>query len=59
MVRGREGGSAYRRMNSARAAFIFIGDYFTTPEDEYAVGSQLKWTRDGNDWVLLRGRRRM
>jgi hypothetical protein len=19
-----------------------------TPEDEYAIGSQLKWTRDGN-----------
>jgi hypothetical protein len=30
-----------------------------TPEDEYAIRSQLKWKRDGSDWVLLRGRRRM
>jgi hypothetical protein len=29
-----------------------------TPEEEFAIGSQLKWTRDGNDYVLLRGRRR-
>jgi hypothetical protein len=30
-----------------------------TPEEEYAIRSQLKWKRDGSDWVLLRGRRRM
>ena len=30
-----------------------------TPEEEYAVRSQLKWKRDGNDWVLLYNRRRM
>ena len=30
-----------------------------TPEEEFAIGSQLKWARDGTDWVLLRGRRRM
>ena len=30
-----------------------------TPEEEFAIGSQLKWARDGSDWVLLRGRRRM
>lgn len=27
--------------------------------DEYAIRSQLKWRRDGADWVLHRGRRRM
>jgi hypothetical protein len=30
-----------------------------TPEEEYAAGLQLEWKRDGNDYVLLRGRRRM
>jgi hypothetical protein len=30
-----------------------------TPEEEYAIRSQLKWKRDGSDWILLRGRRRM
>jgi hypothetical protein len=30
-----------------------------TLEEEYAIGSQLKWQRDGSQWVLLRGRRRM
>jgi hypothetical protein len=30
-----------------------------TPEEEYAIRSQLKWKRDGSDWVLVRGRRRM
>ena len=30
-----------------------------TPEEEHAIRSQLKWKRDGSDWVLLRGRRRM
>jgi hypothetical protein len=33
--------------------------YFMTPEEEFAIRSQLKWKRDGNDYVLLRGRRRM
>ena len=29
-----------------------------TPEEEHAIRSQLKWKRDGSDWVvLLRGRR--
>jgi hypothetical protein len=30
-----------------------------TPEEEFVIGSQLKWACDGSDWVLLRGRRRM
>ena len=30
-----------------------------TQEEEYTIRSQLKWKRDGSDWVLLRGRRRM
>jgi hypothetical protein len=30
-----------------------------TPEQEFAIRSKLKWQRDGNDWVLLYGRRRM
>ena len=30
-----------------------------TQEEEYTIRSQLKWKRDGGDWVLLRGRRRM
>jgi hypothetical protein len=25
-----------------------------TTEEEYAIRSQLKWKRDGSDWVLLR-----
>jgi hypothetical protein len=30
-----------------------------TDEQEYAARSQLRWRRDGDAWVLLRGRRRM
>jgi hypothetical protein len=28
-------------------------------EQEYAVRSKLRWWRDGSDWILLHGRRRM
>jgi hypothetical protein len=43
-----------------RRVFSFSSEiYFMTPEEEYAIRSQLKWKRDGSDWVLLRGRRRM
>jgi hypothetical protein len=30
-----------------------------TDEDEFAAGSQLKWQRDGDAWILLYRRRRM
>ena len=30
-----------------------------TPEEEFAARSQLKWQRDGDEWVLLYRRRRM
>jgi hypothetical protein len=30
-----------------------------TDEEEYAIRSKLKWQRDGTDWILLYGRRRM
>ena len=30
-----------------------------TPEEEFAARSQLKWQRDGSDWILLYHRRRM
>jgi hypothetical protein len=43
----------------APGLFIFIGAYSMTQEEEYTLRSQLKWKRDGSDWVLLRGRRRM
>jgi hypothetical protein len=48
-------------MSSAIAPglFIFIGDHFMAPEEEYAIRSQLRWKPDGSDWVLLHGRRRM
>jgi hypothetical protein len=65
-------GLAYRRKYPARplsfskhdpaiapGLFIFIGAYSMTQEEEYTIRSQLKWKRDGSDWVLLRGRRRM
>jgi hypothetical protein len=29
-----------------------------TPEEEFAARSQLKWQRDGDEWVLLYRRRR-
>jgi hypothetical protein len=29
------------------------------PEEEFAARSQLKWQRDGDEWVLLYRRRRM
>jgi hypothetical protein len=43
----------------APGLFIFIGAYSMTQEEEYTIRSQLKWKRDGSDWVLLRRRRRM
>jgi hypothetical protein len=30
-----------------------------TDEEEFAARSQLKWQRDGRDWILLYRRRRM
>lgn len=30
-----------------------------TDEEEFAARSQLKWQRDGSDWILLYRRRRM
>ncbi len=30
-----------------------------TDEDEFAARSQLKWTREGDAWILLYRRRRM
>jgi hypothetical protein len=30
-----------------------------TDEEEYAIRSKLKWQRDGANWILLYGRRRM
>ena len=30
-----------------------------TDQDEFAARSQLKWTREGNAWILLYRRRRM
>jgi hypothetical protein len=30
-----------------------------TPEEEFAARSQLKWQRDGDEWVLLYRRRRI
>jgi hypothetical protein len=30
-----------------------------TGEEEFAARSQLKWTREGNAWILLYRRRRM
>jgi hypothetical protein len=30
-----------------------------TDKDEFAARSQLKWTREGNAWILLYRRRRM
>ena len=30
-----------------------------TNEDEFSARSQLKWTREGNAWILLYRRRRM
>jgi hypothetical protein len=45
---------------ATRRVFSFSSEIiFMTPEEEHAIRSQLKWKRDGSDWVLLRGRRRM
>ena len=30
-----------------------------TDEEEFAARAQLKWTRDGDAWILLHRRRRM
>jgi len=47
------------RPGHCAGSFHFIGAYSMTQEEEYTIRSQLKWKRDGSDWVLLRGRRRM
>ena len=39
--------------------FQGIAKMRTTDEQEYAIRSQLKWRRDGADWILMHGRRRL
>src|SRR5262245_17595538 len=43
---------------SLEVQFCFFRS-FMTDEEEFAARSQLKWTREGDAWILLYRRRRM